>query len=116
MVRTKGYPFPICTHHSARSFPIRTSTGKLVFDSGDDFERITAAAFPANFNASNTSNTFDNRSDDKGPESEGVVLEKSGHHTYAFISLERIGGIMVYDITNPFEARFIQYINSRFCR
>ncbi len=96
-----------------RSFSIRTANGKLVFDSGDDFERITAAAFPANFNASNTNNTFDNRSDDKGPEPEGVVLGKIGRRTYAFIGLERISGIMVYDITNPFDVRFIQYINTR---
>jgi hypothetical protein len=49
----------------ARSFSIWNASGKLIFDSGDVFERITAETFPLNFNASNTSNTFDNRSDDK---------------------------------------------------
>jgi hypothetical protein len=97
----------------SRSFSIWTLTGQLVYDSGDDFEKITAAAFPANFNASNTNNTLDSRSDDKGPEPEGIVLGKVGHHTYAFIGLERIGGIMVYDITNLFQVRFVQYVNTR---
>ena len=58
-------------------------------------------AFPANFNASNSSNDFDNRSDDKGPEPEGVVIGKVFGRDYAFIGLERIGGVVVYDVSNP---------------
>jgi hypothetical protein len=27
--------------------------------------------------------------------------------------LERIGGIMVYNVTNPFSPEFVQYINTR---
>jgi hypothetical protein len=97
----------------ARSFSIWNANGKLVFDSGDAIEQITAAAFPANFNASNTSNSFDNRSDDKGPEPEGVVIAEFGHRTFAFIGLERVGGILIYDVTNPRKVSFIQYINTR---
>jgi len=33
--------------------------------------------------------------------------------TYAFIGLERVGGIMVYNITNPESAAFVQYLNNR---
>ena len=33
--------------------------------------------------------------------------------TYAFIALERIGGVMVYDVTDPAQAVFVNYINSR---
>ena len=55
------YPF------GARSFSIWSPDGTLVFDSGDALEEITKAAYPANFNASNTNNTLDDRSDDKGP-------------------------------------------------
>ncbi|MCA9579760.1 MAG: alkaline phosphatase, partial [Myxococcales bacterium] len=33
--------------------------------------------------------------------------------TFAFIGLERVGGIMVYDITHPESPRFVQYINPR---
>ncbi len=99
--------------YGARSFSIWNASGALVFDSGDDFERITAALYPANFNANHTSNTFDNRSDNKGPEPEGVALGTVGNRTYAFIGLERIGGVMVYDITDPTAPEFMQYINNR---
>jgi hypothetical protein len=97
----------------ARSFSIWDSSVALVYDSGDDFEQITAAALPANFNANNDSNTLDNRSDNKGPEPEGVVTGVIHDRTYAFVGLERIGGIMVYDVTNPIQPTFVQYLNSR---
>jgi len=87
--------------------------GEPLFDSGEELERVTAAAYPANFNASNTSNSFDGRSDDKGPEPEGVVTGKIKGRTYAFIGLERIGGVVVYDVSQPAAPRFIQYLNNR---
>lgn len=96
-----------------RSFSIWDQTGKQVFDSGDDLEQIAAQAFPANFNASNTNNDFDNRSDDKGPEPEGVVVGKVYGRDYAFIGLERIGGVVVYDVTNPMAPVFVDYVNNR---
>ncbi|TVQ17989.1 MAG: alkaline phosphatase [Leptolyngbya sp. DLM2.Bin15] len=100
--------------YGARSFSIWDAQGNLVFDSGDDFEQITAALFPADFNANNSeNNSFDSRSDNKGPEPEGVVLGEINGRTYAFIGLERIGGVMVYDITDPTAVRFVEYINTR---
>jgi hypothetical protein len=91
------------------------TTGALVWDSGDDFERITAAdpVYGALFNASNSNNTFKNRSDDKGPEPEGVTVATIEGRTYAFVTLERIGGIMLYDVTAPTAPVFVQYINTR---
>jgi hypothetical protein len=68
-----------------RSFSIRTAGGNLVFDSGDDFEQITAAQVPALFNSNGTAATFDTRSDNKGPEPEGIVLGKAFGRTYAFM-------------------------------
>jgi hypothetical protein len=97
----------------ARSFSVRDAAGRLVFDSGDQIERITAAAYPTNFNASNDNTTFDNRSDDKGPEPEGVAVGEVGGRTYAFIGLERIGGVIVFDVSNPAAPTFVQYINNR---
>ncbi|MDS3860651.1 choice-of-anchor I family protein [Thermosynechococcaceae cyanobacterium BACA0444] len=99
--------------YGARSFSIWDSNGNLVFDSGDDFEQITAAAFPDFFNASNSNNTLDNRSDNKGPEPEGVTVGAVGGRNYAFIGLERIGGVMVYDVTDPTAPIFVQYLNNR---
>jgi len=97
----------------ARSFSIWTESGKLVFDSGADFELIVADRFPNNFNASNEANDFDSRSDNKGPEPEGVTIARIGGTLYAFIALERMGGIMVYDITDPFDITFVDYVNAR---
>ncbi|MCB1195546.1 choice-of-anchor I family protein, partial [bacterium] len=105
-------------HHiysfGARSFSIWTEDGRLVYDSGSEFEEITASFFPANFNSNNEeNNSFDNRSDDKGPEPENVVLGVINGHTYAFIGLERMGGIMIYDVTNPFTPHFSDYVTNR---
>ena len=98
-----------------RSFSIWDSEGKLVFDSGDQFERITAAdpTYGPIFNASNDNLNRKNRSDNKGPEPEGVVTALINGMHYAFISLERIGGVMVYNISNPQAPYFVQYINNR---
>ena len=99
----------------ARSFSIfEADTGTLVFDSGDDFERITAGALgTAGFNATNDENGFDDRSDDKGPEPEALAIGEVNGQTYAFIGLERTGGIMVYNITNPHNVSFEHYTFNR---
>lgn len=84
-----------------------------VFDSGSDFEEKTAAALADYFNCSNDNTDIDDRSAKKGPEPEAVTVGTVGSRTYAFIGLERIGGIMVYDITDPSDVTFDNYINSR---
>ena len=101
--------------YGARSFSIfNVDTGTLVFDSGDDFERITAERLGSDFNSTNDENdSGENRSDDKGPEPEAVALGVIGGKTYAFIGLERVGGIMVYDVTVPEQSEFVQYVNPR---
>ena len=98
----------------ARSFSIRTAEAELLFDSGDDFEQITAAAVPPLFNSNGLEvpSTFDTRSDNKGPEPEALVLGKAFGRTYAFIGLERTGGLMVYDVTDPLIPAFVQYVNT----
>ncbi|WP_404310442.1 choice-of-anchor I family protein [Neorhodopirellula lusitana] len=96
-----------------RSFTIWNEAGEVVFDSGDQFEQITAQQIPELFNSSNDENEFDSRSDAKGPEPEAITTGMIGDRLYAFIGLERIGGVMVYDITNPADASFVQYINNR---
>ncbi len=100
--------------YGGRSFSIwNSATGSLVWDSGDDFEQRLAALYPTNFNASHTNNTLKNRSDDKGPEPEAIAIGKILDSVYAFIGLERISGIFVYNITNPQNPYFVQYINTR---
>jgi hypothetical protein len=97
----------------SRSFSIRDAEGNLVWDSGDRFERITAAANPAFFNSNHEENAFDNRSDDKGPEPEALTVGKAFGRDYAFIGLERVGGVMVFDVTDPASPEFVQYLNNR---
>ncbi|WP_052344309.1 choice-of-anchor I family protein [Bacillus ndiopicus] len=98
----------------ARSFSIyEADTMKQVYDSGSDFEKITAKAFPEYFNVSNNNTKIDNRSGKKGPEPEDVKIGQIGDRFYAFVGLERIGGIMMYDITNPNAPTFVQYVNER---
>ncbi len=100
--------------YGGRSFSILNAKGEMIYDSGSDFERIQALVNPDNFNSTNDENdSFDNRSDDKGPEPEGITVGKIGKQTYAFIGLERVGGIMVYDISNPVAPQFVQYLNNR---
>lgn len=106
--------YDVLYSYGARSFSIWSEKGELVYDSGADFENITAALIPDGFNSSNDENgDFDGRSDDKGPEAEGIALGQIGKQTIAFIGLERVGGIMAYDITNPQRVKFLSYINNR---
>ncbi len=96
-----------------RSFSIFDTNGNRVFDSGSQFEEITAAAIPEFFNSNHEENAFDNRSDNKGPEPEGIAVGQVDGRTYAFIGFERVGGVIAYDITDPKNAKFVTYINNR---
>ncbi|MGF1645034.1 MAG: choice-of-anchor I family protein [Thiotrichales bacterium] len=110
----KSAPIDTIYAYGARSFSIwNMESGEQVFDSGSDFERITAQRYGASFNMSNTGNSSDSRSDDKGPEPEAIITGTINGYSYAFIALERIGGIMVYDISNPNAPQYVQYINNR---
>ncbi|WP_196895133.1 choice-of-anchor I family protein [Aureivirga marina] len=102
--------------YGARSFSIfNAQTGELVYDSADLMERIIKEnpMYSEMFNTSNSSDSFKNRSDDKGPEPEGVIVQEINDKFYAFVGLERIGGIMVFDITNPTAPIFEVYVNNR---
>ena len=96
-----------------RSVSIWQADGTRVWDSGDQLERVTAAALPRNFNSNNTANNLDNRSDNKGPEPEGVAVGEIDGRTYAFVGLERVGGMAVFDVTNPTSPAFVEYVTTR---
>ncbi|MBJ7395911.1 MAG: choice-of-anchor I family protein, partial [Akkermansiaceae bacterium] len=81
-----------------RSFSILDSTGARIFDSGDMIEMIVASQFPAQFD--------DSRSDNKGPEPEGVTVAKIGARTFAFVGLERSQMVLAFDVTNPLAPTF----------
>lgn len=103
-----------------RSFSILGTDGTPVFESGDLIERTIAnliadGALPRQaWNANNTDNdSFDGRSDDKGPEPEGLAIGKVSGRTYAFVGLERISGVITFDITDPRAVRFVDYASNR---
>lgn len=94
----------------ARGFTIFDAGGGVVFDSGSEFERIIAEVAPERFN-DDEGGSDENRSDAKGPEPEGVAIGEIDGETYAFIGLERDSGVMIYNVTDPAEARFVDYIS-----
>ncbi|GMA30104.1 choice-of-anchor I family protein [Litorihabitans aurantiacus] len=96
-----------------RSFSIYGADGERVFDSGQQLEEIVAEAIPEFFNSNHASSDLESRSDAKGPEPEGVALGVVDGRTYAFVGLERVGGIAVFDVTVPADATFVTYINNR---
>jgi hypothetical protein len=97
----------------------------LVWDSGSEIEEIVARDYPLAFNSDSTSSlatpqlmvsgqasNIDTRSDDKGSEPEALAVGTIGTQTFAFIGLERMGGIMVYDVSTPTAPTFISYTNA----
>ena len=97
-----------------RSFSIwNADTLEQVFDSGDDFEVITAAEFPEYFNSGHDEAGLDERSHKKGVEPESVSILENNGKVYAIVGLERMGGIMVYDISDPDKAVYADYLNVR---
>jgi len=98
----------------SRSFSVwNGNTGAQVFDSGDDLEQLVKSTYPSNFNASNDSTAGDNRSDNKGPEPEGATVIEVDGRPVAFIGLERQGGVVAYDVSDPAAPVFNDYVNER---
>lgn len=98
---------------SSTIFKVDNESVQEVSSTGADFETLTAKYVPEHFNCSNDDITIDDRSGKKGPEAESVTIGKIGDKTFSFIGLERTGGVMIYDITDPNNAKFVNYINSR---
>lgn len=98
----------------ARSLSVWDAAGQLVFDTGSLLEDVTALALSTGFNSNNDANgSFDTRSDNKGPEPEGLAVGEIDGRVYAFLGLERVGGIVVLDVTDPCRTSFVEYVNPR---
>lgn len=99
----------------SRSFTVFDTLGHVLFDSGADFELRSAALFgEEGFNADNDEVlSFDERSDDKGPEPEGVEIGVLNGRTYAFIGLERVSAVMVYDMTDLDSIHYVRTLANR---
>ena len=99
--------------HGGRSMSIWDQNGLLVFDSGDQVARITASIHGEAFNNGEDTNTGDLGSAAKGAEPKALALGEVNGRTYAFLGLEGMGGIVVFDITNPYDVTFIDYFSNR---
>lgn len=93
--------------YGARSFSVWTPEGRLVWDSGEQMERIMEANAPEAFNVSNADNVVDSRSDDKGPEPEAITVGEVNGVPYVFVGAERDSGIYVWEIADPANPRFV---------
>ncbi len=89
-----------------RSYSIWDTKGKLVYDSGNDVAKRTQVN-PKAFNQNDT------RSDDKGSEPEALATLKLKNKTLLFIGLERASGVLMYDISNPTQPIFLEWINHK---
>ncbi len=89
------------------------ATASVVWDSGDAMEQHIAETNPDFFNASNDSNELEDRSDNAGPEPEGLALGTIGERTYAFVGAERQSGIFVFDVTDPAASSLVTYLENR---
>lgn len=108
----------------ARSFSVWKATTlegvftmDQVFDSGSSIEKQLASLAPTRFNADwNTTtgiiNAVDSRSGSKGPEPEGLGVGTAYGRMWMVVGLERDGGLMLYDMTNPTAPEFKSYINT----
>jgi len=86
-------------------------TGKLIWDSGEMFERVLAKIAPEyfNWNSKKGKAKMDKRSSDKGCEPENVTVGEVGNRRYAFAGLERTSGIAVFDMTEPESPKLVDY-------
>lgn len=90
--------------YGARSFSVWNGlTGDLVWDSGSEMEDVTAAIGLPLFNDD------DGRSDNKGPEPEGIDAGFIDTQRFAFIGLERVDGFFAYDVTNPTSPELVDF-------
>lgn len=111
--------------YGGRSISIWDAKGKQVWDSGAAIEKFIASpecklgakrdiACATYFNTGHDATAqLDARSSAKGPEPEGLTVGSIGDKTFVFVGLERMGGILVFDITNPKAPKQIDYLNTR---
>lgn len=95
--------------YGGRSFTIWSTGGHKIYDSGSQIAKKVLELDPAAFN-SNEGDGTDERSDDKGVEPESVATLKLRGQTLLFVGLERTGGVMVYDMSNPSQPEYIDWL------
>jgi DNA-binding beta-propeller fold protein YncE len=110
--RTNNGKCPYAYTFGSRSISVVDGeTGKVIWDSGEMFERVLAKIAPEyfNWNSKKGKAKMDKRSGDKGCEPENVTVGEVGNRRYAFVGLERASGIAVFDITEPLAPKMVDY-------
>lgn len=123
---SKGYlTYDKLYAYGGRSISIWDAKGQQVWDSGAAIEKFLASpecklgakrdiACATYFNTGHDETAqLDARSSAKGPEPEGLTVGQIGDKTFVFVGLERMGGILVFDITDPKAPKQIDYLNTR---
>ncbi|MCG8418928.1 MAG: endonuclease/exonuclease/phosphatase family protein [Proteobacteria bacterium] len=87
-------------YSGGRGFTIFNVDGEVVYETGDELERIAVqyGMYP------------DGRSDNRGIEVEGCAVARFGNRELAFLLGERNSAVAVYDVTQPERAQFIQFL------
>jgi hypothetical protein len=85
----------------ARSFSVwNGNTGAQVYDSKNELDtKVNAAGFYE-----------DGRSDDKSIEPEGIAIGTVGKKKVAFVGMERVDAVAVYDVTDATKPVFLQIL------
>jgi hypothetical protein len=108
----------------ARSFSVwkapkagGVAAAELVYDSGNFIEKkvleLNNTFFNADWNTTKGSaNAVDTRSDNKGPEPEGLAYGQAFGKHWVVVGLERDGGLMLFNVGNPRAPKFVQYIST----
>lgn len=87
----------------SRSFSVwDASNGSLVFDSKNELD----------VKAKDLAVYDDGRSDDKSVEPEAITIGKVGNKQIAFVGLERVDAVAIYDVTNPTAPVFLKMIKT----
>lgn len=100
--------------YGGRSFSILNDQGQMIYDSGSQVEEYFArGGMFSSINPAGSGLFDDSRSDNKGPEPEGLSIGQVGSRTLAFVGIERGGGgVMIYDITDPRKVSLVQHLRN----
>jgi hypothetical protein len=104
----EGLEYTALASYGGRSITIWTTSGEVVWDSGSLLGRTVAAVDPDGWVEQEgedepawATDFYDSRSDDKGVEPESVVHGKAYGRDLLFVGLERAGGVVTFDATDP---------------
>jgi hypothetical protein len=111
-----GLAYTKLASYGARSVSIWDEDGNLVWDSGDRIAETVLATIGedawVNGPVIGTEDPPDDRSDDKGAEPEAVAAGKAYGRNLLFVGLERAGGVITFDATDPSSPTLLEWVQT----